>query len=64
MGNYKHIKTKFVMPKVNNKIINRDRILDRLDKALSKKLTIISAPAGSGKTTTCYLMDTFKELIG
>jgi LuxR family transcriptional regulator, maltose regulon positive regulatory protein len=52
MQNYKHIKTKFVIPKVKSKIINRDKILNKLDKALAKKLTIISAPAGSGKTTS------------
>jgi|GEM_PF-1195805 ATP-dependent transcriptional regulator len=52
MLNYKHIKTKFVIPKVKNKIIDRDKILNKLDKALNKKLTIISAPAGSGKTTS------------
>lgn len=51
MQNYKHMKTKLIIPKVNNKIINRDKILNKLDKTLSKKLTILSAPAGSGKTT-------------
>ena len=50
--NYKHIKAKFMIPKKKCKIIYRDKLLNKLDKALNTKLTIISAPAGSGKTTS------------
>lgn len=50
--NYKHNKTKFIIPKKKCKIVYRDKVLNKLDKALNTKLTIISAPAGSGKTTS------------
>lgn len=50
--NYKHNKTKFVIPKKKCKIILREKVLKKLDEALKTKLTIISAPAGSGKTTS------------
>lgn len=50
--NYKHNKTKFVIPKKKCKIILREKVLKKLDEALNTKLTIISAPAGSGKTTS------------
>ncbi|WML36694.1 LuxR C-terminal-related transcriptional regulator [Clostridium sp. OS1-26] len=50
--NYKHIKAKFMIPKKKCKVIYRDELLNKLDKALNTKLTIISAPAGSGKTTS------------
>ncbi|MBV7273222.1 LuxR family transcriptional regulator [Clostridiaceae bacterium UIB06] len=50
--NYKHNKNKFIIPKKKCKIVYRDKILNRLDEALNTKLTIISAPAGSGKTTS------------
>ncbi len=50
--NYKHNKTKFVIPKKKCKIICREKVSNKLDEALKTKLTIISAPAGSGKTTS------------
>lgn len=50
--NYRHMKAKFMIPRKKCKIIHRDKLLNKLDKVLDTKLTAISAPAGSGKTTS------------
>ncbi|OAA93990.1 LuxR C-terminal-related transcriptional regulator [Clostridium coskatii] len=50
--NYKYNNTKFLIPKKKCKIIDREKVLSRLDEVLKTKLTIISAAAGSGKTTS------------
>lgn len=45
-------KTKYALPKLNNKnILNRENLFSRLNSSYFNKLTYISAPAGSGKTT-------------
>src|SRR5439155_15031557 len=38
-------------PRLPGGLIERTRLLDRLDAGLSHKLTLLSAPAGFGKTT-------------
>jgi len=38
-------------PRLNSNIIRRDGLLSRLDRGLSRKLTLVSAPTGFGKTT-------------
>src|SRR5579875_1452758 len=38
-------------PRLHASLVLRERLLTRLDEGLSHKLTLISAPAGSGKTT-------------
>ena len=43
--------TKINRPAIDSRWIVRPRLLSALDGALSKKLTLISAPAGYGKTT-------------
>ena len=43
--------TKLYIPPPRPKIVPRPRLLGRLDDVLSHKLTLISAPAGFGKTT-------------
>ncbi len=43
--------TKISTPPVFGSVIIRERLLHRLDLGLRQKLTLISAPAGSGKTT-------------
>lgn len=43
--------TKFYIPPPRQGFIIRRRLLDRLDEMLSHKLTLVSAPAGFGKTT-------------
>ena len=50
--NYKHNKSKFIIPKIKHNVVQRENIFNNLDMALNTKLTIISAPAGSGKTTS------------
>ena len=43
--------TKFFIPNVREGIVKRQRLVNRLNGGLDKKLTLISAPAGFGKTT-------------
>ncbi|MGB6578441.1 MAG: hypothetical protein WBF34_11015 [Streptosporangiaceae bacterium] len=39
------------MARITRRLIDRGNLLDALDRAAAKKVTIISAPAGSGKTS-------------
>jgi LuxR family maltose regulon positive regulatory protein len=43
--------TKLHIPRARPKLVPRQRLIDRLDEGLKRPLTLISAPAGSGKTT-------------
>ena len=43
--------TKLHIPSLRPNLVPRRRLLDRLDLGLQKRLTLISAPAGFGKTT-------------
>ena len=43
--------TKLFVPPVRSAIVARPRLLERLDSGAQKKLILISAPAGYGKTT-------------
>jgi len=45
------IRTKFFIPKVRENLIPRPDLFERLDVASLGKLTLVSAPAGYGKTT-------------
>jgi LuxR family maltose regulon positive regulatory protein len=42
---------KFSPPPIREEYIDRQKLINRLDEALNHKLTLISAPAGFGKTT-------------
>ena len=42
---------KLMPPRLNSNAIRRDDLLSRLDQGLSRKLTLVSAPTGFGKTT-------------
>ena len=42
--------TKFHMPRVPGDLINRPHLLERLNRGLDRKLTLISSPTGFGKT--------------
>jgi LuxR family maltose regulon positive regulatory protein len=43
--------TKLYIPPPRPKIVTRPRLIERLNEGLQRKLTLISAPAGFGKTT-------------
>ncbi len=43
--------TKLYIPPIRSKILSRPKLLSRIDSSIGKKLTLISAPAGFGKTT-------------
>ncbi len=43
--------TKLYIPPVRPELVSRPRLIERLDAGLHRKLTLISAPAGFGKTT-------------
>jgi LuxR family transcriptional regulator, maltose regulon positive regulatory protein len=45
------IATKLFVPQPRPQIVLRPRLIERLDEGLHRKLTLISAPAGFGKTT-------------
>lgn len=60
--NYKHNKGKFFIPKIRCSVVKRESIFNKLDMALDTRLTIISAPAGSGKTTSVAAWIDSREL--
>src|SRR5215218_8610966 len=43
--------TKLYIPPPRPNVVRRSRLIDRLNEGLHRKLTLISAPAGFGKTT-------------
>ncbi len=43
--------TKLFIPPARPEVIARPRLLERLDEGLARKLTLVSAPAGFGKST-------------
>jgi len=43
--------TKLFIPPTRPEIVPRPRLIERLNNGLHRKLTLISAPAGFGKTT-------------
>ena len=45
------LKTKLYIPPARPELVSRPRLIERLDAGLRRKLTLISAPAGFGKTT-------------
>ena len=45
------LKTKLFIPPLRSELVSRSRLFKRLDKGFRRKLTLISAPAGFGKTT-------------
>jgi LuxR family maltose regulon positive regulatory protein len=53
--------TKLYRPAPRPDYINRQHLIDRLDGALTRKLTLISAPAGFGKTTLLSIWAQQKE---
>lgn len=51
MGSNPLLHHKLMPPRLNSNVIRRDELLSRLDQGLSRKLTIVTAPTGFGKTT-------------
>jgi LuxR family maltose regulon positive regulatory protein len=43
--------TKLYIPPTRPELVPRPRLIERLNEGLHRKLTLISAPAGFGKTT-------------
>jgi len=43
--------TKLYIPPLRPMAVSRPRLIERLDEGLQRKLTLLSAPAGFGKTT-------------
>jgi LuxR family maltose regulon positive regulatory protein len=43
--------TKLYIPPTRPELVSRPRLIERLNEGLHRKLTLVSAPAGFGKTT-------------
>src|SRR5213080_4423014 len=43
--------TKLYLPRLRPNVVSRPRLIERLNEGLYRKLILISAPAGFGKTT-------------
>src|SRR5258708_4812726 len=50
-GTYELLSTKLTSPRLRSSLVSREQLLARLDEGLEHKLTLLSAPAGFGKTT-------------
>lgn len=50
MANFPILSTKLAVPRVRLKFVTRPRLIAKLNEGLPRKLTLISAPAGFGKT--------------
>ena len=51
MQQHSLLATKLYVPPTRPELVSRPRLLERLNAGLGRKLTLISAPAGFGKTT-------------
>jgi LuxR family maltose regulon positive regulatory protein len=51
MQQYPLLQTKLHIPPIRPELVPRPRLVERLDTRLDRKLTLVSAPAGFGKTT-------------
>ncbi len=45
------LRTKFTVPRLRTPLVERTLLIERLDQNLTRSVTLISAPAGFGKTT-------------
>ena len=43
--------TKLYIPSIRSELVPRLHLIDRLNAGINRKLTVVSAPAGFGKTT-------------
>ncbi|HJU47033.1 MAG TPA: hypothetical protein VJ689_02805, partial [Gaiellaceae bacterium] len=44
-------RTRFLPPRMQRRLVHRERLLDRLQEGRGRRLTLVCAPAGYGKTT-------------
>ena len=51
MSQYPILQTKLHIPPIRPELVSRPRLVERLEAGLDRRLTLISAPAGFGKTT-------------
>ena len=53
------LQTKFQRPRLDDDLVVRPRLMDQIDRGAERPLTLISAPAGFGKTTllSAWLQD-------
>ena len=51
MRQHSLLATKLNSPPIRAELVSRPRLIEWLNEGLSRKLTLISAPAGFGKTT-------------
>ena len=51
MQQYPLLQTKLYIPPIRPGLVSRPRLIERLNEGLDRKLTLVSAPAGFGKTT-------------
>jgi len=57
------LRTKLYIPPLRPELISRPRLIERLNAGLHRKLTLISAPAGFGKTTLLSERECVKHLV-
>ena len=55
--------TKLYIPPPRPNLVPRPRLIERLNVGLHRKLTLISAPAGFGKTTLLCEQECVKHLV-
>jgi LuxR family maltose regulon positive regulatory protein len=55
--------TKLYIPPPRPNLVPRPRLIERLNEGLHRKLTLISAPAGFGKTTLQSEQECVKHLV-
>jgi LuxR family maltose regulon positive regulatory protein len=51
MQQHSLLQTKLYIPPIRRKLVSRPRLIERLNAGLARKLILVSAPAGFGKTT-------------
>ena len=57
------LKTKLHIPPVRPELVSRLHLVEQLNAGLHRKLTLVSAPAGFGKTTLLSERECVKHLV-
>lgn len=61
---YMLLRTKLLLPTLSSDLLDRPQIVDILNQALNRTLTLVSAPAGFGKTTgVCQWLQSRSQLV-